>query len=118
MREREREERETEREIDSGKPCVYACALVTNCGFRVHFISVAVMRQVRSQLLREHFNELVLFFSQMHQSQKIDMEAVVRDAVKFARITPRSLCTDQAQDDARRWWEQKTPLGVLQQHFR
>lgn len=84
----------------------------------MHFISVAIMRQVRAQLLKEQFNELVLFFSQMHQSQKVDMEAVVRDAVKFARITPRSLCTDQALDDPRRWWEQKTPLAVLQQHFR
>lgn len=76
------------------------------------------MRQLRKQLLAEDFNELVLFFSELHGAQLLDMAGVVRDAVKFAAVTPPSLCTDQSTDDPRRWWEQKTPLDVLKQHYR
>lgn len=83
----------------------------------VHFISVAIMRQVRFQLLKIDFNEMVLFFSQFHGAGLLNVTTVIGDATRFATITPRSLCTDQCVEDARRWWEQKVPLAVLQQYY-
>jgi hypothetical protein len=48
----------------------------------IHFVSIAVMRQLRSRLLAIDFNDMVLFFSELHSKQGLDMEKVISDAVK------------------------------------
>ena len=48
----------------------------------IHFISVAVMRQLRKRLLALDFNDMVLFFSELHSKQGLDMARVISDAVK------------------------------------
>ena len=84
----------------------------------IHFISIAVMRQIRQKLLSLDFNDLVLFFSELHSSQSstLDMEVVIGDAVKFSKVTPRSLCTDHFVDESSNWWSQGQTLEELSEN--
>ena len=82
----------------------------------IHFSSIAVMRQLRTRLLGIDFNDLVLFFSELHSKSQIDMSQVLSDAVRIARVTPPSLCSDHSQENSSLWWEQKASLEALQEH--
>lgn len=84
----------------------------------IQFVSLAVMRQIRN-ILTMDFNELVLFFSELHVKQTIDMPKVVQDALKLSRMTPVSLCLDQsvANGDPQRWWEVQQTPQELQELF-
>ena len=83
----------------------------------IHFSSIAVMRQLRTRLLALDFNDLVLFFSELHAKSQIDMARVLFDAVRVARVTPPSLCSDHSQEGSEHWWEQKGSLETLQEHY-
>lgn len=52
----------------------------------IHFISIAVMRQLRSRLLPIDFNDMVLFFSELHSKQGLDMTRVIAEAVKISGL--------------------------------
>ena len=77
----------------------------------IHFVSIAVMRQLRKRLLAIDFNEMVLFFSELHSKQGVDMARVVADAVKISRVTPNSLATDHF------FGQEKPSLVALQENF-
>ncbi len=77
----------------------------------IHFISLAMMRQLRKRLLAIDFNEMVLFFSELHSKQALDMGRVLQDAVKFSDVTPNSLATDHF------FGQEKPSLSALQEHF-
>ncbi len=77
----------------------------------IHFISIAVMRQLRKRLLAIDFNEMVLFFSELHSKQGVDMVRVLSDAVKICDVTPNSLATDHF------FGQEKPSLSTLQEHF-
>lgn len=83
----------------------------------IYFISMAVMRQIRRQLLSIDFNDLVLFFSELHSKQSLDMAKVLADAEKISRVTPTSLCSDHSVNNSQQWWEQKGSLQSLQENF-
>lgn len=68
----------------------------------IHFLSIAIMRQLRTRLLAIDFNEMVLFFSELHAKQAIDMGHVLSVATKIARVTPNSLATDHSFGDQER----------------
>jgi TBC domain-containing protein kinase-like protein len=83
----------------------------------IYFISISVMRQLRTRLLGIDFNDLVLFFSELHSKSSLDMTEVQTRAVKISRVTPPSLCTDHGKENSQLWWEKKCSLEDLQQNF-
>ncbi|KAK2151091.1 hypothetical protein LSH36_376g04007 [Paralvinella palmiformis] len=60
--------------------------LLGNSSFPL-YIGVAILQQLRDQLLSFGFNECILLFSDMPQ---IDIYKVVQESVRLFRITPRS----------------------------
>lgn len=76
----------------------------------IHFVSIAVMRQLRSRLLAIDFNDMVLFFSELHSKQGLDMTRVISEAVKVSGVTPNSLATDHF------FGTEKPSLEMLQEH--
>ncbi len=56
----------------------------------VHFISLAILKNLRTRLIESEFNELMLCFAEV---SSIDDFKLVEDGIEYAIITPHDVYT-------------------------
>ncbi|KAI9497994.1 rab-GTPase-TBC domain-containing protein [Zychaea mexicana] len=84
------------------------------------FVGVAILRQIRDELLKYEFNGCISLFSE--HFPKIDIEGCIQSAMKMCKVTPPSVVSLRpvaplSDKEGQQWWEKPLPIDVRKQEL-
>ncbi|KAI8147678.1 rab-GTPase-TBC domain-containing protein [Fennellomyces sp. T-0311] len=84
------------------------------------FVGVAILRQIRDELLKYEFNGCISLFSE--HFPKIDIEKCIQSAMSMCKVTPPSVVTLRpiapiSEKEGQNWWEKPLPIETKKQEL-